>query len=413
MDEEIDIRPYVEYLLKRWYLILGAAVLAALVIYGLTSRLPPVYEATALVAVSEPRQRVQFDSRFVAIPDERPVRAYPELAESDELLQDLLEQVKSEVEDLKTIEQLRGLVNAESGSDPSLIRMAVTHPVASEAALIANHWAELFVHRANAIFGGQNDSQVQFYEDQLLLVKQELETAEEALVMFQSRNRAVIIENELNALHELQAEYVADQSAIASLIGDVEGLRDHLSGQPENSTVTLADQLTALFLQLKAFDAQFGAEATSPLQLQIGPGDSLSDSSRREQLAYLDSLVDTLNARMAAMEGKLTDLELRILSLQQSGQEAEAELARLERDRDVARETYTALARKVDEEQITSQDISSGVTLASRASVPLSPTGQRKMLFVAGAFVAAAALATAILLLSKWLKDRSQEPLAD
>ena len=52
MEEEIDLRPYIEALISKWYWIVGAAVVAGVVAFIVTSMLPPSYEATALVAVT-------------------------------------------------------------------------------------------------------------------------------------------------------------------------------------------------------------------------------------------------------------------------------------------------------------------------------------------------------------------------
>jgi len=80
-------------------------------------------------------------------------------------------------------------------------------------------------------------------------------------------------------------------------------------------------------------------------------------------------------------------LEPQILALQQQLQESQAEEDRLTRARDVARETYLTLARKVEEVRIAAEDTSGEVRLASHAAVPRKPVGPRKMLntAVAGA----------------------------
>jgi len=63
MEEEIDLRVYVEVLLRYWKWIVGLAVGAAVV--GLiVSLLLPVYEASAVALVTESRYQMQFDPRF-------------------------------------------------------------------------------------------------------------------------------------------------------------------------------------------------------------------------------------------------------------------------------------------------------------------------------------------------------------
>lgn len=376
MEEEIDLRPYVELLLRNWVWIVGGAMLAAVVAFGLTSLIPPTYEATALVAVTEPRQRVQFDPRFETVDDNRPLQAYPELATSDELLQNALTEMAPPLDDVTDLQQFRQMVEARSGSDPSLVRLTARYSDADGAARIVNTWAELFVAWANEIYGDQNGEQVDFFESQLEQAAAELKTAEQALIDFQAHNRVGIVNNQLNSLSELQAQYLKDQNSVVFLIQDIQGLRDQLATQSDGDSVTFADQLTALFLQIKAFNAQ----AATPLQLQVSAAESFADKNRGEQIAFLEGLVGTLESRSVQTEERLAELEPQILGLQQQKREMETESERLIRNRDVAQETYTALARKVEEERITSQDTSSGVRLASQAAVPVEPVGPRRLL---------------------------------
>jgi uncharacterized protein involved in exopolysaccharide biosynthesis len=237
LEEEVDLRPYVELLLRNWMWVVGGAFLAAVVAFGLSSLVPPTYEATALVAVTEPRQRVQFDPRFETVDGGRPLEAYPELAASDELLQNVLAEMDPPLDNVTDLRQFRRMVEARSGSDPSLVRLSVQYGDRDEAARIVNTWARLFVAWANEIYGDQNGEQVHFFERQLEQTEAELETAEQALIDFQARNRVDIISNQLNSLSELQAQYLRDQNAALFLIQDLQGLRDQLATQPEGDVV--------------------------------------------------------------------------------------------------------------------------------------------------------------------------------
>jgi uncharacterized protein involved in exopolysaccharide biosynthesis len=83
----------------------------------------------------------------------------------------------------------------------------------------------------------------------------------------------------------------------------------------------------------------------------------------------------------------MAELDPQILTLQQRLQESQAEEDRLTRARDVARETYITVARKVEEVRIAADDASGEVRLASQAAAPQTPVAPRKMLntAVAGA----------------------------
>jgi len=407
MEEEIDLRAYVLVLLKYWKWILGTAAAAAVVALVVSFLLPPTYEATALVAVTKPRYVMQFDPRIETLNNIQPAyKAYPELASGDEILQEVLARLNPRPERVETLRDLQAMVTAKSGTDPSVVRLTVRYRDPEVAAHIANLWAEIFVRRANEVYGTDAQSQLQFYQGQLERAKAELTAAEEALVEFQARNRESVLQNQLNSYRQMQADYLADQRQITYIVQDIQGLREQLSRQPADRPATLADQLTALFLQIKAFNAQ----ASAPIQLQVDSAATLSEKSLPEQIAFLDDLVRVLEAKSAEIEGRLAELEPQILALQEELQEIRTEEDRLTRSRDVAQETYMTLARKVEEARIAAEDASTGeVRLASQAAVPEKPTSPRKLLNTAVAGVLGLMLAVFGAFVTEWWQSGAKE----
>jgi uncharacterized protein involved in exopolysaccharide biosynthesis len=92
----------------------------------------------------------------------------------------------------------------------------------------------------------------------------------------------------------------------------------------------------------------------------------------------LDALIGTLQDKQAEIQQQAAALQPDILALQKELQIARTDLDRLTRDRDVARDTYLTLTRKLDETRVAAQDTSSGVQLASEASLPVEPVSPRK-----------------------------------
>ncbi|MDX1416623.1 MAG: Wzz/FepE/Etk N-terminal domain-containing protein, partial [Candidatus Promineifilaceae bacterium] len=223
-DQEIDLRPYVAAVLSKWYWILGLGLLAGILAYAATSMLQaPVYEATALVSVIEPRQRVQFDPRIVTIEDEQPLRAYPEIAVSDDILMSL----RNEVPALSsfTLQRLRAMIEATSGKDPSLLRLTARNRDPELASEVANNWAVQFVVWANRTYGDSSEDQLLFFEQQLNSSAEDLQLSEDALVEYQAQNRSAILDNELQALRQTHANLLAKKEEIELLARDLESLR--------------------------------------------------------------------------------------------------------------------------------------------------------------------------------------------
>lgn len=396
MEEEIDLRPYIEVLLKRWYWIVGVTFLTAVVAYTISSFIPPTYEATALVAVIAPRDMVQLDPRIQELTESQPLRAFPQLAESDQILQSLLDQ--KAVDDIRTVEKLRSSLEAEAGNDLSVIQLKAMSQNPEDAARLANAWAEVFVEWTNGIYTNRGSNQVLVFEDQLAESEKVLSAADEALIAYQAVNRTQVLSNTLVVHLHTQAVYLDAQQQLNLLTQDTQRLREQLKGQTNSDPVTMADQLTALLLQLKAFNVNTAV----PLQLQLTENIDLTIDNRTEQIALLNALLATLSAQADQINSELATLESRILELQQQVQTAVTGYNRLARDRAVAEETYMLLARKVEEERITSSDTTSGVRLASKAITPSEPISKHRLLNTIVASAITFTIAIAMILLMKW-----------
>ena len=401
MENYTDLRLYVSLLLRSWKLILGGILIAAVTAYAVSSLTKPTYEATAVIVGTSPRDLVQFDPRFETIESNlsgQPLDAYPEIATSDELLQNLLTSLEFSLQDIDTVEDLRKIVEAESGRDPSLIRLTVRFHNPGQATALVNQWADLFLARVNELYYDQGGRQVEFFTNQLAATEAELAEADQALIEFEGSNRATTIKNQLNSLNQSQVTHLANQRSARFLIQNVQALRDQLAAQSVSTDVTFADQLTALSLQIKAFSAQLSL----PLQLQLNDADVLTRRSRDEQITFLDDLIQSLEALVVESDGQLSKLEPQILLLQQEYQRVIVGSERLKRDRNVAAETYLSLARKVEEEQITAQDSTNGMILASRAVVPQKPVAPRKLVNTVLAAVVAGMLAVGVVFAVEW-----------
>ena len=407
MEEEIDLRPYLEALIQHWKFIVGLAVLAAVIAFGVTSLRPPSYKATALVAVTVPQQLVlrsltqdDLAPSFTAVNKSSYTRAFPELAVSGELLQKVLQELDQTQLSINNVEQLQERLKAEVGRDPTIIRLTATAKSPEQAALIANTWAELFVPWANDVYGNSGDERVLFFETQLDDAQVELAGAEQALAQFQAENRTSIISNTLASYNQTQANLLAEQRDLQVLLQDIQDLQVQLQAQPGNEDVSLAHQLTALNLQLRAFNAAM----ENTLQLQVAPDTELTGPDREALVDFLASLATTLENRAEKIETDLADLEPQILALQQQLQEAETEYGRLSRAQSEAEETYTALSRKMTEERISAQDTTGGVRLAGLAIVPSVPAESGRLLATLAAGVLGGLTGAVIILFRQWWK---------
>lgn len=410
MDETIDLRPYVEALLRRWWVILGA-VLGGVLIAVFLHFAQTNYRATALVAVTDPTQRLQFDTRIVNTLDlDILLQAYPELATSDSVMVALLTQA-TELSGgtINSLTQLHSMVEVETGADPRLVHLNVRSEDPQLAADLANAWADTFVAVVDTMYRGQD---VAFFTDQLAQTDSQLKAAEVALVEFQSGSRMGIVDNELLSLTEMQAAYLADQRQLSLTLDDIRALR----GQIEAGTgdvVSLADQLTALMLQLNVYERVSATPMPdSEMQLQINPGANLTTGQRAEQLALLDNLAQAAEASLSDIDVRLLGLEPRIFELQREKEDIFHQYEELTRNRDVATETFMTLARKIDEVRIQTEDTGSGLKIASLAAPAAEPDrGSIVVLALLGAIVGLF-LSLAVIIAITWWQTTGHRPVA-
>ncbi|MGD8623304.1 MAG: Wzz/FepE/Etk N-terminal domain-containing protein [Anaerolineae bacterium] len=386
MGEEIDLRPYIVALLRGWYWILGLALVAAVAAFIVTSLRPPVYEASSVVLVTDPQYRMEFDSRFDTLERRPAYRLFPTLATSDRILESVVEaytpspQAGLETWRLKT---LRGMVEAKSEGDPSLVVLTVRSLAARDAAAIANAWADALVAQGNEIYGS-GETNLTFFQTQSAQAREVLDETDAALVEFEARNRLALLTARLEAMQQAQVDYLADQNKIDSILPDVSNLRDQILAQSAGDPVALADSVTALLLQIRAYNA----EGDTPLQLEVRDEGVFLNQDPAQQAATLDDVVATLEARYAEIEGQLAELEPTILDLQRQIQSLETESERLQRQRQLAEETYMILARKVDEARIAAEEENGLLQVGSYASVPVAPVpGRRIFNAAAGGFM--------------------------
>lgn len=398
MEEGIDLRAYIQVLLRHWKWIAGLALLAASAGFVFSQLKPTMYEASSVVFVTQPRYRMQFDPRF-ATSQETTVAypAIPVLAVSDGVLQTVVDQYQPSPEagiDPWQISTLSRVVDASSEGDPSLVQLAVRSPSAQEAAEIANAWANALVSVVGQIYGGR-EGDVSFFEEQAAEALVILDAADTALVEFEARNEENITQAELDSLRQTQEDYLTDQRTISYVVQDIRGLVDLLEKQPETQAVPFADALTALLLQIRAFDAQGGiarrmatdastsasvpAPSQAPIELQISSSDSISDLSKAEQIQFLGNLQATLEAKSTEIDARLLELQPEILAMQSKLQTSAAERERLSRAQEIARDTYLTLARKLDEARIAADQQAGMLQIGSRAAVPEQPLPRNRL----------------------------------
>ena len=235
MEEEIDLRIYIDILLKWWWLIIGFALLCGIAAFIFSSLIPPTYEATAGVVAVKSQAEISLGSAFRAVTDEYQGQIQGSTALIDQttrrlntlagMVQDgsIAIEVSNQLSNTLTEEerdpavllsQVQGIVmtpdtKSNSGSGGSdTIQIIVDHNDPQKAALIANTWAKIYEQRVNAIYGDVKALPFGDIHDQVVQAQADYNQKQEELLNFLSQDYRV---------GELQRQIDEDKAIIASL----------------------------------------------------------------------------------------------------------------------------------------------------------------------------------------------------
>jgi len=231
IEEEIDLRRYVEALVHQWRLVVILPLVAAVVAFAVSSVMTPTYEATARVVMLRSRAELSLGSQFESLTEENVAlgeamqgqfnleRTKRRLTSLADMVTNgtIAEQVSDELSELWAkdenedegepswlIDRVEGQVLEESDT----IKIVVTHSDPEKAAAIANAWAQAFEKRVNAIYSEAPYTPFADIHQQVEDARAEYEQAQGALVTFLA---------EENRIGELERQIAEEEAAIAKL----------------------------------------------------------------------------------------------------------------------------------------------------------------------------------------------------
>jgi uncharacterized protein involved in exopolysaccharide biosynthesis len=401
LEDEIDLRQYIRTLLRYWRWIVGLGLVAAVLAFAISTILPPQYEATALVTITGPRYRMQFDPRMQDVPfDPRQfTKGYAAIATGDELLTTLLEATGSA---MLSLEDLKGALDAQSVGDGNLVQLRARADDPAEAARLANAWAERYVAHLNALYGQKQE--LSTLEAQVAQAKAAVERTDQELARLRREygigfrpSAAPDVVEPLGIVYQLQArttllaDYEARAGKIAQLLGEARAVMERADG----AAPAIVSGLMADMLGL----GQLNTVGMPQVQINLG------DLDVRASLA---ALVAALEAKQAATQEAIAKLQNEVASLQTDVAARQMQLEQLLREQEVSQQTYLTLAKKLEENRV---EVNGDVArIASRAAVPQKPSSPRPMFNTALAAVVAVLVAAFGALFAEYWRQGALRP---
>lgn len=231
MEEEIDLRKYIEALFRWWWLIALAALLAGGGALLVSLIMPPTYEASAGVVLLKSQTEVSLGSGIQTLTDtdldlsesmravtadriERRLNSMIGMVNNGAIAQQVVDELGDQLDEeernpSKLIGRVKGQVfKPEEGGNSDTIQIVASHRDPEKAAAIANTWAQAFEVHVNAIYGGAALSPFVDIRGQVEQAREEYEQAQSALLTFLTQE---------DRIDELQRQIAEEEIILTSL----------------------------------------------------------------------------------------------------------------------------------------------------------------------------------------------------
>ena len=159
--------------------------------------------------------------------------------------------------------------------------------------------------------------------------------------------RVPVLQAQLDAIKSTYHLLLDERTRLGMIIQNIAALRSQLAAQPAGEVINTGDDLTALLLQLQAFNAQ-----SNTVQLQISGLQTPTTRTNAQGITFLDELVKNIQSRTEEIDAQLAPLESQTLDLQQRISQIDVQEQRLEQDNELAQTVYSTLANKFAEARI-------------------------------------------------------------
>ncbi|TEU16479.1 MAG: hypothetical protein E3J25_02825, partial [Anaerolineales bacterium] len=229
-EDEIDLRAYIQVLVRYWWFIVGAAVIAAVVAGFMARRVAPVYEARAAVIITQSRAELSLEPKFKIVggglggagTDATALRSalaglVTNVTVASEVVTRLGDQLSPELRD---VVRLVGMVDGKVvHGDLIQITVRASSPVTT--ALLANAWGAEYEKYVNQLYGGGETESATALGVQASQGKADYEVAEQALIEFTGGNRISMLQRLIEEKQQiLNGLRTGRQEAIERIINE-------------------------------------------------------------------------------------------------------------------------------------------------------------------------------------------------
>lgn len=379
MEMEINLREYVDVIVRHWRVVLVVFLTAVVVATVVGFLQPSTYEASVTLV----EETYEFlDQPRLSTLDRTVVKLYPSLvrtaAVEDRVITALASSLTAEE---KTPGALLSMVTVREDADnPALFQIIVRADDPDKAVQIANTWAEQYLQMSSSV--------ETTWSSQLDVVGQNLEAAEEALMAFEQETGLMFIEYP-GGSEEFILRFTTFGARGAELERKLDLLAQH---QEARDNVAILSQ--------SARQAKDTGDTIDELPLELLNVPAIIERGQLsieavKELDDLDAVILALQREEQTLSYVIDELAGDVEQLQQELARDKLELERLTRARNLAEAAYTAVIKEVQESQLLqrrTQILSPAARSKFVGSSPLVSVALGAVLGLAGGILAAFAM---------------------
>ena len=410
-EEEIDLREYINVLLKRKGIIilifLIAVITAAIASYFV---LKPVYEANVVIAVSKPKienllvdeisleeyknliKNIKIENLLV---DEISLEEYKNLIKNIEIEEELIQKLNLDKPPLKlTPYDLEQMLTIELPKDTNLIKMNLQASNSKLTKDIINTWAALFVEKNKRLYFDEVKKAKINVEDRLKHAEKDFFEIEEKVIKFNETDNVKTIEDEI--------EYKTTKIlGFKSRLIDIQLSLEKEKAKKEQIVKAINEQEKILKLNKSIVDDQFFQQLISNItddNLEIANLTYVSEVTNpiyynlAQQLISTDISINSLMAEENQLKKNINDFNLSSEALKEELTEKKLILSQLNREYSAKEKVYNNFYERAEEIRLTETaeaDLLKITSLAYEPKAPIKPNRKLNILIagVLGLFV--------------------------
>lgn len=317
-EEEIDLREYINVLLKRKGVIilifLIAVITAALVSFFI---LKPVYEASTILMISKPKYQVELEPKIqTQFTPEVSLATYENLIKDREIEKEVIKKLNLDQPPYElTPDNLQEMITIESLKDTNLIKMNLQFGEPKLAKDIANVWSGLFVEKNKDLNLQESKEAQRFIEEQLKISDQNLSTIEEEIREFNETNKIDAMDKEITVKLD---KIMANESRLADVKisaesekAKIEEIRSQMILQGKLISSSNIDRLTEGMKFIEAKDFIEGQLELAKQNLKTKE-EELKTFNQESKISLLEKEITSKTNQIVNFNNRLINLKILI-----------------------------------------------------------------------------------------------------